>query len=158
MGFCPAGHQDMERETGVQPVISTSGNAVTADNDRNDRQLLALGFVGSFSKSHPYVRGVGCAFVEPAPEHRVVPFFVCHVPARFCSFPAFSLASLNQLLVGYPINRKAHHFVRIRKTELLFDVRSMRLDGFDAEIDLFRDGTCAVSATQHYQDLEFPIG
>ena len=71
---------------------------------------------------------------------------------------AYQKGRLTQLLMGYPINRKAHHFVRIRKTELLFDVRSMRLDGFDAEIDLFRDGTCAVSAAQHYQDLEFPIG
>jgi hypothetical protein len=33
--------------------LSTSGNAVTADNAGNDHQLLPLGFVGSFSKSHP---------------------------------------------------------------------------------------------------------
>jgi hypothetical protein len=44
----------MERESGVQSVLSASGNAVTAGNDR---QLLPLGFVGSFSKSHPTFEG-----------------------------------------------------------------------------------------------------
>jgi hypothetical protein len=44
----------MERETGVQSVLSTSGNAVTAGNDD---QLLPLGFVGSFSKSHSTFEG-----------------------------------------------------------------------------------------------------
>jgi len=44
----------MERETGVQSGLSASGTAVTAGNDR---QLLPLGFVGSFSKSHPTFEG-----------------------------------------------------------------------------------------------------
>jgi hypothetical protein len=65
---------------------------------------------------------------------------------RFRSFPAFSLASLTLLLVGYPIDGKANHFVRISKTELFFDVCSMCLNGFDAEIDLFRDGTSTMAA------------
>jgi hypothetical protein len=153
-GLLRAGRQYMERETGVQPVISTSGNAVTADNAGNDHQLLPLGFVRSFSKSHPTFEGWEMLLWNRH-QNSCRPF-PCLLRSR--SFPAFSLASLTQLLMGHPINRKAHHFVRIRKTELLFDVRSMRLDGFDAEIDLFSDGTCAVSAAQHYQDLEFPIG
>jgi hypothetical protein len=39
----------------------------------------------------------------------------------------------------YPVDREAHHFIRIRKAELLFYVGSMGFDGFDAEIDLFGD-------------------
>jgi hypothetical protein len=94
-GFWPAGHRYMERETGVQSIPSTSGNA------GKDHRRPPLGFL-----------------------------------AR----------CLTLLLVGDPIDSKANHFVRIRKTELFFDVRSMCLDGFDAEIDLFRDGTSAMSA------------
>jgi hypothetical protein len=41
--------------------LSTSGNAVTADNAGNDHQLLPVGFVGSFAKSHPTFGG-GKAF------------------------------------------------------------------------------------------------
>ena len=56
------------------------------ERDRRDRRerssTLPLGFVGSFSKSAPYVREVGNAFVEPVPEHRAVLFFACYVPAR----------------------------------------------------------------------------
>jgi hypothetical protein len=115
--------------------------------DRRERSSTAAArFCRLFLQIALYVRGVENAFVEPAPEHRVVLFFVCYVPARFRSFPAFSLASLTLLLVGYPIDGKADHFVRIRKTELFFDVCPMCLDGFDAEIDLFRDGTSAMSA------------
>jgi hypothetical protein len=142
-GLLRAGRQYMERETGVQPVVINERER----RDRRERSSTAASrLCRLFLQIALYVRGVGNAFVEPAPEHRVFPFFVCCVLARFRSFLAFSLASLSQLLVGYPINSKAYHFVRIRKTELLFDVRSMCLDGFDAEIDLFRDGTCAVPA------------
>ncbi len=132
--------------------------AASADNAGNMITASVRSVSSSFSKSHGCICEVGDVFGESRPTSSCSPHPVGYVPARFRSFPAFSLASLSQLLVGYPINRKAHHFVRIGKTELLLDVRSMRLDGFDAEIDLFRDGTCAVSAAQHYQDLEFPIG
>jgi hypothetical protein len=87
-------------------------------------------------------RGGKC-FCGTGPRTSCRPF-LCLLRSR--SFPAFSLASLTLLLVGYPIDGKANHFVRIRKTELFFDVRSMCLDGFDAEVDLFRDRTSAMSA------------
>jgi hypothetical protein len=119
----------------------------TNERDRSDRRerssTAAARFCRIFLQIALYVRGVENAFVEPAPGHRVVLFFVCYVPARS---RRSSLASLTLLLVGYPIDGKADHFVRIRKTELFFDVCPMCLDGFDAEIDLFRDGTSAMSA------------
>jgi hypothetical protein len=123
----------MERETGVQSVARTSGTA------GNDRQLLPLGFGGSFSKSHSTFEGWRMLLWN-RPQNTVSSFSLS------ATFPAFSLASLTLLLVGYPIDGKADHFVRIRKTELFFDVCPMCLDGFDAEIDLFRDGTSAMSA------------
>jgi hypothetical protein len=47
------------------------------------------------------------------------------------------IASSILFLVCYPVDREAHHFIRVRKAEFFFYVSSMGFDGFDAEIDLF---------------------
>src|SRR5437868_13137781 len=55
---------------------------------------------------------------------------------RICAFaqPLF-------LLLSNPINRKFHHLLRIRKTELFFDVRSMGFDSFHAQMKRIRNRT-----------------
>jgi hypothetical protein len=84
----------MERETGVQSVARTSGNAVTAGNDR---QLLPLGFVGSCSKSHSTFEGWKMLLWN-RPQNMVSSFSLSAtfplVPGVLARFPNFALGEL----------------------------------------------------------------
>lgn len=124
----------MERETGVQPVLLTSENAAIAVHVGNDNQLLRSGcamFVSRIASS--IFRSLECFYREPMPD--------CHraVVSPEATFPGVSARSSRQLLVCYPVDREANHFVCIRKAEFFFYVRAMSLNGFDAKIDLFGD-------------------
>jgi hypothetical protein len=62
--------------------LSTSGNAVTADNAGNDHQPLPVGFVGSFSKSHSTFSGWEMLLWNRHQNIVSSLFFVCCVFAR----------------------------------------------------------------------------
>ena len=111
--------------------LPRSGNAEIAVNAGKDNQLPIIPRL--LFKLHPASAGLGMLLERiGAPDH---PYCSRSFPA--CS--AFPLVSLTQLLVCYPVNREAHHFVCIGKAEFFFYVRPMGLDGLDAKIDLFRD-------------------
>ncbi len=58
----------------------------------------------------------------------------------------------------HPLDRMAKQFRCVLQFELALDVLAMRFDGLDAQVKIFGDlaGRCSVS--DHFEDLQFPIG
>ena len=126
MGICRLDASNMEREKLASSQSWERAGTPTLGTITSPR-LFAFWF-----KLHP--ASAGLEYCKREPARQIILLF-----AVVLGVPACSGCSSSQLLVRYPVDREANHFICIGKAEFFFYVRAMGLNGFDAKIDLFGD-------------------